>query len=64
MKHRPDQELVENNERLPMDGRNRWRKKKSEVSLPFSEGHSTWCEKLQTLFTVLSWSVYNISKIS
>lgn len=41
-------------------------KKKSEVSLPFSEGHSTWCEKLQTDTSqaVLSWSVYNISKIS
>lgn len=44
MKHRPDQELIENNERLPKDVRNHWRNKR-EVSLPFAEGHSIRCEK-------------------
>lgn len=44
MKHRPDQELAEKNEKHPMDGRNLWRNK-SEVSLPFAEGHSVRCEK-------------------
>lgn len=39
MKQRPDQELIKNNERLPMDGRHLWRNK-SEVPLPFAEGHS------------------------